>query len=162
MIHLMGSRSSSAFRFLILAILFSACIVPFVARAQSSDADLNATIRAAITSDPRSQGMTEAQLEALVVALTKQASEQGVTAQDIQWRPLSAEDFAASNAGTTNTCSGLPAFFCSIDEAFGLSGPYGFIAITLGLTSAVLLFVIGMFLHRHGHHVTGAFVAPTP
>ncbi len=55
----------------ILSMLCMAMTLPLFAYAQESD--LEATIRAALRNDPRSAGMTDAQIEAMVQALSQGA-----------------------------------------------------------------------------------------
>lgn len=68
----------------IIAFLF-AVTVP-LAYAASSPNDL-ATIKAAIMADPRAAGMSADQIDRMAAALTAQAQQQGVAADDILWRP---------------------------------------------------------------------------
>jgi len=122
-------------------------------QATASSSDLRATVEAALLSDPRSNDMTSAQFQAMVDALTKQTQRQGMTAQNIGWRPQ-AQPGAAEAA-----CGSLPSFFCNLSTAFGFAGGNPLIPIALGASAMGLLFVIGMFLHRRGHHVRGSLRA---
>ncbi len=135
---------------LVLALAL-ALTLPILVLAQEDE--MHATVRAAIMQDPRTQGMSQEQIDAMVNLLADHAQQQGVTPQDITWRP------ADTSATPVAACAGLPQFFCTFSEAFGFSGPYFFIALALGASAAFLLFVIGMILHHRGHHVTGPFVA---
>src|SRR3989338_6309367 len=138
-----GLKSLAAL--VITAVIMLGFMVP-IASAHEADAELHATIRAAILSDPRTAEMSEAEIEAMVAALSDEATAQGVTAYDIVWRPQTEEEGAAS-------CNSMPQFFCTLNEAFGFDGSDIAIPIGLGITAAVLLFVIGsILLHRHGHH----------
>jgi len=138
-------RGERVIAFVVAAVIVFGIIVP-VAFAHEADAELHATIRAAILSDPRTAEMSEAEIEAMVAALSEEATAQGVTAYDIVWRPQTEEEGAAS-------CNSMPQFFCTLNEAFGFDGSDIAIPIGLGITAAVLLFVIGsILLHRHGHH----------
>ncbi len=139
------------FSIAILAFVLILSALPFLVHAQGED-ELHATIRAAIMSDPRSSSMSEAEVNALVDELAAGAEKEGVTANDISWRPQSPDSFNAANYGTS-PCG----FFCKVNEAFGITGSAPLIAVTLGIVAAILLFVIGMLLHHRGHHVTGKY-----
>lgn len=126
---------------------------PLFANAQADNA-LEATIRAAITSDSRTAQMSGEEIDQMVAALTQEASEQGITAQDIKWRPQEFAFTAVPEEEATDTsCGVFPVFFCEMGAAFGLDGSDVAIPIMLGITAGLLLFVIGAILHhRHGHH----------
>lgn len=115
-------------------------------------AELEATIREVILSDPRSADMTEASIDAMVAALLTEAETQGVTPADIVWRPDEEAPWIGSEDGAGAAC-GYSTFLCAINEAFGFSGSPLVIPLLLAITSAILLFVIGsMLLHFYGHH----------
>ena len=122
-------------------------IAPLALSAQT-DAELEGTIRAAILSDPRTAAMSEAEVNAMVTALSQEAAAQGVTSQDIMWRPQEVpEEVIAAR------CGSMPTFFCALSEAFGFDGSDVTIPIGLGVTSALLLFLIGSLLHhQYGPH----------
>ncbi|MBI2612255.1 hypothetical protein HYW59_00350 [Candidatus Kaiserbacteria bacterium] len=128
-------------------------LMGFVTLAFAQDStDLQATIRAAILSDPRSSGMTEEEIDAMVAALASEAEMQGVTSQDIMWRPQDPASFDEVGSGSGETC-GYSAFLCALNDAFGFSGSPLIIPLLLGVCSALLLFVLGsILLHTHGHH----------
>jgi hypothetical protein len=131
--------------------------VPQISRAQTASQDnLRSTIQAAITADPRSSEMTEAQVSALVNALTVQANKQNVTATDIVWRPvaLGPEELIP----VAPACWGFPGFFCTLDEAFGFSGEDQAIPLSFFVVSAAFIFVFGM-MREHGHPEV-AFASP--
>lgn len=122
--------------------------LPFVAIAQTN-AELEATIRSAILSDPRTADMTEAEIDAIVAALAEEAGAEGVTSYDILWQP---QQETLATVEPVQTCS-LPQIFCTLNQALGLDGSDIAIPIGLGVTAALLLFVIGSILHhRHGQH----------
>ena len=148
----MNALGGNVLRIIAIAIAV-AWLAPLALHAQTAtgSSDLRATIEAALLSDPRSSGMSQAQFEGMVDALTQQAQRQGVTAQDVGWRPQ-AQPGAAESA-----CGGPPSFLCDLSTAFGFVGADPLISVALGITSALLLFVIGMLLHRLGHHVRGSF-----
>lgn len=130
---------------LILTVLLA---FPIVVLAQT-DAELEATIRSAILSDPRTADMTEAEIDAIVAALAEEAGAQGVTSYDILWQP---QEETLATVEPVATCN-LPEFFCTLNAALGLDGSDIAIPIGLGVTAALLLFVIGSILHhRHGRH----------
>lgn len=125
----------------VVALLF---LVPLALSAQTG-AELQATIRAAILSDPRTAAMSEAEIDAMVVALSQEAAAQGVTSQDITWRPQ--EEAGAGNQASS--CGML----CMLTNAFGFDGSDVTIPIGLGVSSALLLFLIGSLLHhQYGRH----------
>lgn len=115
-------------------------------------ADLSATIREAILTDPRSSEMTETEIDAMVSVLAAEAEAQGVSSDDITWRPQDPATFAAGAEVSGETC-GYAAFLCALNESFGFDGSDPAIPIGLGISSALLLFIIGsILLHIHGHH----------
>lgn len=126
------------------------------------DSDLRATIRAAILSDPRSASMTEEEIDAMVTALASEAETQGVTSEDIMWRPQDPTTFEETSDQSGQTC-GYAAFICALNDAFGFSGSPLIIPLLLGITSALLLFVIGsILLHSHGHHPLRGLMSSSP
>ncbi len=125
--------------------LFAALVAPGAAFAQETPAtDLQSTIRMEILSDPRSAGMTQAQIDAMVTALTVQAQKKGITAHDITWRPQATTGYSG-----LGKCGSLPGALCAINESFGLSGADTTIPIWLGITSALLALIIGALLEMH-------------
>lgn len=114
--------------------------------AQTQEDALRATIRAAILSDSRSFSMTEAEIDAMVIALARQAESVGMTAEDIVWRPT--EEGATQAAPVA--CDG---FLCSLNNAFGFDGSDYTIPIMLGASALMLIFIIaGLLEYRHLHH----------
>ena len=141
----------------LLIALFLLCIAsPLFSHAESTS-DLSATIRAEIMSDPRTSGLTDAQIDSLVVLLTEEAQKRGITSQDIQWRPQNAERFVpGENAGpSAPECMG--GFLCTLSEAFGFIGPDATIPFMLGAASMGLIWVIAEMIHRRRH----PYVLPT-
>lgn len=134
----------------------SAGLSQVAAASSAGEDELNATIRAAIMGDSRSSEMTEAEIETMVLLLASEAQKQGVTSADITWRPGDNAETKAAGA-----CGTMPEWMCRLTEAFGFSGSDLVIPIGLGASAAFLLFVLGMMLHRHGHHpVAGRLNAP--
>jgi hypothetical protein len=119
-----------------------------VASAQSAEElELRSTIRAAILSDSRSQTMTEAEVDAMVLALTRQAQSVGMTAEDIVWRPTDAN--TAEGEGTAGACDG---FLCALNRAFGFDGSDYTIPIWLGASALMLILLIaGLLEYQHIH-----------
>lgn len=114
--------------------------------AQTQDDALSSTIRAAIQADSRSQGMTEAEIDAMVQALTHQAQSVGMTSEDIVWRPTG----EAAVGGDVPLCDGV---LCGLNYAFGLDGSNYTIPIWLGACALMLMFIIaGILEYRHLHH----------
>ena len=120
-------------------------LVPLTLTAQTGE--LEATIRAAILSDPRTATMSEAEIDAMVAALAQEAATQGVTSQDIQWRPQEERGFMSETG--VGSCNML----CKLTNAFGFDGSDVTIPIALGICAGLLIFLIGSLLHReYGRH----------
>ncbi|MFA7309662.1 MAG: hypothetical protein WC050_02045 [Candidatus Paceibacterota bacterium] len=131
----------------VVAFLFIALAFPFIARAQESD--LNSTIRASLASDPRTSGMSETQIDAMVVLLSQKAQQQGMTSSDITWRPQA----DGPRPTAQEACGNFPSFLCVINTSFGFDDTDYTIPIILGLTSLLLIFFIALFLERHHAHM---------
>lgn len=141
---ILSTMYRTSFARLLLALVLSAGFLPSLAFAQ---ADLQATIRAALAGDPRTAGMTQVQIDSMVAALTQEAQQQGMTPQDVTWRPV----VDSPTAQELDACGSMPAFFCLLNTSFGLAGPDYVIPFLLGLTSLILIFIIAMLLERHHH-----------
>jgi len=140
--------------FILLALLVS---VPFFVSAQNASSDLRATIRAELLSDPRTSGLSEAQIDALVGLLAEEAEKQGITSQDIQWRPESTERFVATESAAPQEaaeCGG--GFLCTMSEAFGFVGADTTIPFTLGAASMALVWLLAEMIHRRRHPYVSA------
>ena len=128
--------------------------IPFLALAQTestqSDAQLRATIRAQLLSDPRTAGLSQAELDAMVDLLAKGAEEQNVSSKDLEWHPQPVQASQNGAAAAPDECAGIPSFLCSLSKAFGFVGAAIGIAIALGLAAMVLIWLIAHFMH-HGH-----------
>ena len=137
-----------------VALLVLALALPVVMHAQTQD-DLRATVRAAILTDPRTAELSETDIEVMVAALTEEAAAQGITSEDLTWRP---QEEGAPDAA----CGAMPSFFCTLNQAFGFDGSDLAIPIGLVVSSALLLFLIGsLLLHQHGRHpVAGPLSTP--
>ena len=144
--------------FILLALLVS---VPFFVSAQNASSDLRATIRAELLSDPRTSSLSEAQIDALVGLLADEAEKQGITSQDIQWRPESSERFVATESAAPQEaaeCGG--GFLCTMSEAFGFVGADTTIPFTLGAASMALVWLLAEMIHRRRHPYVSAAQAP--
>lgn len=131
-----------------LSILLAALLlVPAFAIAQGS-ADLQATIRAALASDPRTNTMSQEALDALAAQLAAGAQSQGMTAHDITWKPIESQPVSASSP----SCSVFPQYFCTISESFGFMGGDPTIAIWLGAIALMFLFIAGELRYLHKKH----------
>lgn len=146
-----------------LALCVSAILLPpRLASAQPASADssaqagdLRSTIRAELLSDPRTAGLLEADLEAMVEALANEAQKQGLTAHDITWRPASGQTSAAA----ASSCGNIPTPLCTLNQAFGFSGADPTLPVWLGIAVALLILLIGIMLElRH----RGSTSNPTP
>lgn len=142
-----------------LAILFVLIFAtPLFIHAQSSD--LQTTIRAALLSDPRTSGLSATQIDAMVEVLAEEAKKRGISSEDIQWRPVSEQTFSDTSGKEVQSCGNIPSFLCALNTAFGFNGSDPTIAIGLGVTSALLLLIIGLMLERSRR--AGAAAAPLP
>lgn len=130
---------------------------PVAAQTQTQTQDeLHATIMAAVLSDPRTANLPPAQLQALVNALAAKAKTQGVTSQDIAWRPqvpttiAPAQAQSTASTSTNSVCD--PAFLslCDMSAAFGFLGNDYSIPVVLFITAG-LLYIIVRRLHLHHH-----------
>jgi len=129
--------------FVLLSLLLA---LPVLTHAQG---DLQATVRAAIASDPRTAGLSEAQIEAMVAALSQQAQAEGVTPQDIEWRP-SGEVFAA--AGGSEFCAPYPEYLCVMSASYGFFGPDYLLPLWFLVLSLLFLLVNAVRRHHHRLH----------
>jgi hypothetical protein len=125
------------FRVLFLAMVL---MLPLFVHAQQTD--LQSTIRAAITSDPRAAGMSPAQIDAMVGALSQKAQQQGVTPQGITWRPYT------PGSTVVEYCAPFPAFFCTLNASFGFYGPDFLIPIWLAVSSLMLILIVALYRHH--------------
>ncbi len=137
---------------LLATILLVSIAVPLTVRAQESTSDLRATIRAELLSDPRTAGLSKADLDTIVNILAQEAEKQGMTSQDIQWRPQGTERFTGGD-GTSSAPECAGGFLCTMTEAFGFVGADTTIPFTLGAASMALVWLLAEMLHRHRHPV---------
>ncbi|MDP3646397.1 MAG: hypothetical protein Q8R25_04900 [bacterium] len=124
-----------------------------IVSAQTSQDDLRAVIRAELSSDPRASTLPAKQLDEMINALASAAASQGISAQDISWRPQPISDFSASAAAATTESCDYNSFLCTLTHAFGFSGSDLTIPIWLGISSAILILVLwGLIeIHRRKH-----------
>jgi len=143
-----------------VALLLVCTAVPYFARAQENTSDLRTTIRAELLSDPRTSSLSQVQVDTLVDLLAGEAEKQGITSQDIQWRPQSTERFVAieSAAPQAPECTG--GFLCTMTEAFGFIGADTTIPFTLGAASMALVWLLAEMIHRRRHPVTATASTP--
>jgi hypothetical protein len=118
----------------------SLCALPLLALAQT---DLQSSVRAAILNDPRTAAMSQAQIDAMVAALSQGAQQHGVTPQDITW----------STGPTTpvtldNFCAPYPRYLCVMSATFGFFGPDYLLPIWLGVLSLLFLLVNALLRHH--------------
>lgn len=132
------------------AALAIALLLPIIALAQTSAQDsLRATIRAEITADPRASQMNEAQIDAMVSALSNQAAKQGITAEQLNWHPYNAD---AVTEAPPAPCGPLPALFCTMAAAYGFMSPDIYIPIALFAAAAAFVVVVALMRHhKHPH-----------
>lgn len=143
------SRTTSL-RFL-LVVCVALAVLPFFAYAQNASSDLRATIRAELLSDPRTSGLSETQIASLVNLLAQEAEKQGITSQDIQWRPQSSERFVATESAAPQAAECVGGFLCTMTEAFGFIGADTTIPFTLGAASMGLVWILAEMIHRRRH-----------
>jgi hypothetical protein len=131
-------------------LLVAVFLRPSAAGAQAdAQSELKATIRAELLSDPRTSGLSETDLNAMVEALTQEAQKQGLTSQDITWRPAN----TAAAATPSDTCGNIPAPLCALNRSFGFAGSDSRIPVWLGIIAALLVLITGIALevrHRSG------------
>lgn len=120
----------------------------------AQETELSQAIRASLLSDPRSQNLSEDEFDSMVQALTAAATEEGMTARDIMWRPEEPEPEVTQDV-MLDTCGNLPAFLCVLNESLGFSSGNLMIPLLLFMGSFALLFVLGLMVKMH-HRI------PTP
>ena len=140
----------------VIAILaaFFFFIAPITVGAQADSQDLGAAISAALLSDARSAEVAPAQFDALVAALTAEAIQQGISVHDITWNRIAPMVDATSEAETCDSS------LCVLNAAFGFSGPNILIPFLLGLSSALLLLIIGLMKRMHRTPIAVSTVSP--
>lgn len=136
--------------------------VPLFAHAQAAGTTLRDAIRAELLSDPRSAGLSQAQLDAMTDILTGEAQRQGITAADLAYHPRPFGEGVAVGE-TTDACAGAPVISCVFDLAFGFVGPDPLIPYILGAASMALIWLLAEMLHRDRRaHQFAAMPQPAP
>lgn len=139
-------------RVTIVAIVAAACLLlPLLIHAQTTSAsDLSTTVRAALLKDPRAAALPPSELDAMVNALTAKAQAQGMTAQDIAYRPGTIVPSVPVSSGT---CTDISSPLCALGQALGFDSPDKRVPIGLWITSVLLIVVIWHM--RKNPHLTG-------
>lgn len=154
----MNVRLHAAVLLALAALLVLAFAAPLFVHAQGDN--LQTTIRQALLGDPRTAGLSAAQIDAMVAVLAQEAQKRGISSSDIQWRPQSGQTFSDTSVGDLQSCKNIPSFLCAFNTAFGFNGSDPTIAIGLGITSAILLLIIGLMLEMKRRALGAA--APMP
>lgn len=160
--NMTDASRTAMFRFAVLVLALGILVVfsPRISRAQTAPpSDLRSVIRAQLLSDPRTASLSSDQLDAMVSLLAQQAQKQGITAQDITWRPQAPAPASAPRA-PAESCAGN--FTCVMDEAFGFIGPDTTIPFALGAASMGLIWITAEMLHRRKYpHVPAQSASAT-
>ena len=109
--------------------------------------ELRATIREAILADPRAGELSGEELKRTVELLASEADAEGVTAEDIVWRPE--ERMFNEGGASENTCGRIPVVLCILNEALGFSGGNVLMPLLLLLCSLALMFVLSAMIRMH-------------
>ncbi len=153
----MNTQILSLRKVAILALLACALFVPVLSHAQQSD--LQSTIRAAIAADPRTQGMSQAQIDAMVGALSQHAQNQGLMPNDITWRPISNTPAAQQ---MVISCGAFPTIFCTLSYSLGFIGNDSTIPIWLFVASLLMITIIMLIRRQHHLSAIAAMAMPVP
>jgi len=142
--------TASALRTALACTVIALALVPLSTGAQTAAQDsLRATIKAEIMADPRSSGMSQAQINAMVDSLAVEAQKQGITAQDLTApRPQVAQQQEAAAPPVTQACGA--GFFCTIDEAFGFLGSDSTIPVVFFIICALFVLIFSI-MREMGH-----------
>lgn len=145
-------RSLSVPASIILLLLLS---IPFISHAQAQP-DLQATIRAAIAADPRTAGMSPVQIDAMVAALSQSAQKQGMSPNDITWRPISNTPAAQR---IVIACGAFPTILCTLSYSLGFVGPDYTIPLWLFVASLIAILIIMLLRRQHALNLRAAAVS---
>ncbi len=126
---------------IVLGALIFCMLVPIITHAQTSSADLRETIRLSLLQDPRTAELSSAELNAMVDILTLRASQEGITSEDILWRPAEAP-------AAVEYCP-EKSFFCNMSLAFGFVGNDARIPAALAILSAILILILAAYREHH-------------
>ncbi|OGG56719.1 hypothetical protein A3D71_00390 [Candidatus Kaiserbacteria bacterium RIFCSPHIGHO2_02_FULL_55_20] len=155
------SRTHSLRTLLLLFTLLAFFVfVPLFVHAQNSQSELQATIRGAILSDPRTASLSQAQIDSIVSVLSQEAQKQGITSKDIQWRPQDISQLAPGGSGVAAESECAGGFLCTMSEAFGFVGADTTIPFTLGAASMGLVWILAEMIHRRRHPVVAPVRTP--
>ena len=147
---------------LIVGITVAASLMmPLIIHAQAtSPTALDATIRAAIMQDPRSANLSSVQISAMVAALSAKAQAQGLTAQNIAYRPgttgIVVPGVTTVTPTATDPCALSSA--CAAGSFFGSGLANN--ATYAGFWILSLLLIIIVLQMRKDPHLSGAFDKP--
>ncbi len=125
----------------------------FASVVSAQEDSLSATIRAAIASDAEYENLSQEEIDAIVAQLANEAQLEGMTAEDITWRPQPTT-FSETAPADEDTCGRIPRIICQFSEALGFRGDNIFVpSFLLLLIMAVILLTAAMIEHhRHHHH----------
>ena len=140
---------------LLVAVVIALLMVsPRGAHAQQSTNDLRATIKSELLSDPRTLGLSQAEIDAMVNILAQEAQKNGMTVHDITWRPQIMQSAGMNAGGDVAMAFCAPSsILCKFNEAFGFVGPDTIIPFTLGSASMGLVWILAEMLHRRSRLV---------
>jgi preprotein translocase subunit SecF len=139
---------------IIITAAAAALFTPVLMHAQATaPSDLSATIRAAILHDPRSASLSPAQIGAMVSALSSKAQTQGITAQDIAYRPgtagIAVQTTNASNAASPCSLSS----WCAVGDFLGSGLARNAVYAAFWILSIILIIVVWHM--RKNPHLAG-------
>ncbi len=128
-------------------------VLPQGAHAQQNAGDLRTAIQISLLGDPRTTGLSETQVGAIVEALTEEAQKKGMTANDIMWRPqnINTQDTAADAEQAPADVCDPSSILCTFNKAFGFAGTDTTIPYILLITSIGLIWIFAEMLHRRKH-----------
>jgi len=141
--------------------IVASLMVPLLIHAQAtSQSALDATIRAAIMQDPRSANLSAAQINSMVVALSAQAQTQGLTAQNIAYRPGTPGIVVPGTISDTPMASDPCSLSSSCAVGSFLGSGLANNATYAGFWILSLLLIIIVLQMRKDPHLSGAFDKP--
>jgi hypothetical protein len=149
-------------RLIIGVVIAAFLIMPLLIHAQTtSQSALDATIRAAIMQDPRSASLTSTQIDAMVTALSAKAQTQGLTAQNIAYRPGTAgivvpAGVTANTPMVSDPCALSPA--CAVGNFLGSGLANNATYVALWILSLLLMFIVWHM--RKNPHLFGLHDTP--
>ena len=131
---------------LILTVIL-ACLT-FASVVSAQEDSLSATIRAAITSDAQYENLSQEEIDAIVAELARGAQIEGITAEDIEWRPQETT-FTETPPATEDSCGRVPTILCQFSQALGFRGDNIFIPTLLLLLVMTLIFLLAVTIEMH-------------